>query len=390
MRTSAESYLTQVNKGNTVRRSFRKMQRLLTLMVIPAVFWGLKLTGITMAGEAFCGMEEHVHSEACVCQELICETPETPTHIHGEACRNTVLNCDLPEQEGHTHDESCLSRLLICTQEEIQGHAHMEDCYTTQWHCELPEEEAHSHGEGCYVYENVCGLEASEEHTHDESCGVYSLVCGMPETDGHAHNSDCYTKTLTCQLEQTEGHTHGEGCYVTEEGYFCGQEERQEHFHTADCYLVEEDHYICGQEETEGHSHDQQCYNMLESCPIAEHIHTPNCYSDISADLETEEDWEGSLSELIRSSNAVENVLMVARSQLGVAESTRNFQVDELGVRRGITRYGQWYGNPYGDWSAMFTAFCLDYAGVEAVPRNGGVESMRQAWKRRSFPRQAI
>ncbi len=37
---------------------------------------------------------------------------------------------------------------------------------------------------------------------------------------------------------------------------------------------------------------------------------------------------------------------------------------------KGITRFGQWYGNPYGDWDAMFVSFCLNYAGVPqtAVP----------------------
>ncbi|MBQ2707633.1 MAG: LPXTG cell wall anchor domain-containing protein, partial [Clostridia bacterium] len=50
---------------------------------------------------------------------------------------------------------------------------------------------------------------------------------------------------------------------------------------------------------------------------------------------------------------------------------------------RGITRYGQWYGNPYGDWSAMFAAFCLHFAGYppDVTPYNAGVESMRLAWR---------
>ena len=110
MRISADTYLSQVNIGNTVQRSFRRTQRLLTLLVIPAVFWCLKLTGITMAGEAFCGMEEHVHSEDCVLQELICQVEETPGHIHTEDCLYTVVDCGLPEQEGHTHSDACRNR----------------------------------------------------------------------------------------------------------------------------------------------------------------------------------------------------------------------------------------------------------------------------------------
>ena len=36
---------------------------------------------------------------------------------------------------------------------------------------------------------------------------------------------------------------------------------------------------------------------------------------------------------------------------------------------KGYTRYGDWYGIPYGDWCAMFVSFCLHYAKVE-YPNN--------------------
>jgi hypothetical protein len=31
---------------------------------------------------------------------------------------------------------------------------------------------------------------------------------------------------------------------------------------------------------------------------------------------------------------------------------------------KGITRYGQWYGDAYGDWCAMFVSFCMNNAGI--------------------------
>lgn len=42
----------------------------------------------------------------------------------------------------------------------------------------------------------------------------------------------------------------------------------------------------------------------------------------------------------------------------------------ETGAQKGITRYGQWYGDAYGDWCAMFVSFCLNYGGVpeKAIP----------------------
>ena len=385
MRTSADTYLAQVNKGSTVRRNFHRLQWLLTLLVIPAVFWCLKLTGITMAGEAFCGMDEHEHGDTCVLQEVICEIPETPAHLHTDACLNAVLNCTLPEQEGHTHSDDCCSRVQICSLEESQGHSHQEACYTREWFCDITEEASHRHGSDCYVQKLCCGLEESEEHSHDETCMISELVCQTPEAEGHTHGSECYADVIICQEQEAEGHSHSSNCFVVEEGYVCGLAEGPAHFHTTDCFLLEEGNFTCGLEETEGHAHNDDCYRVLESCPVTEHIHTPDCYSDISADLETSTDWEASLKELNPSENLIENIIMVARSQLGETESTRNFQVDELGVRRGITRYGQWYGNPYGDWSAMFVSFCLEYAGAEDLPRNAGVEAMRLEWEKEAL-----
>ncbi len=131
---------------------------------------------------------------------------------------------------------------------------------------------------------------------------------------------------------------------------------------------------FCGKEE---HVHSEECVN----CTIEEHIHTADCYSDINADLETSGDWEATLAGTARGPTTKANVVLVARSQLGYTESELNFQVDESGVRRGITRYGQWYGNPYGDWSAMFASFCLEYAGATDLPMNAGPEAMRLEWE---------
>ena len=68
-----------------------------------------------------------------------------------------------------------------------------------------------------------------------------------------------------------------------------------------------------------------------------------------------------------------EDLTMIAETQIGVKESTANFTLSENGERKGITRYGQWYGEPYGDWDAMFVSFCLNYAEVpyNSVPRAG-------------------
>ena len=64
-----------------------------------------------------------------------------------------------------------------------------------------------------------------------------------------------------------------------------------------------------------------------------------------------------------------QDTLAIAETQLGYAESTKNYVVAEDGETvKGYTRYGAWCEEPYGDWNVMFLTFCLHYAGVEGVP----------------------
>ena len=133
---------------------------------------------------------------------------------------------------------------------------------------------------------------------------------------------------------------------------------------------------FCGKAE---HVHSEEC---ASPCPQEEHIHIESCYSNIYADLETVADWKKAFADMALGPTSNANLVLVAQSQMGYQESTLNFQVDEYGIRRGITRYGQWYGNPYGDWSAMFACFCLNYAGAQNVPMNAGPEAMRLAWEK--------
>ena len=157
---------------------------------------------------------------------------------------------------------------------------------------------------------------------------------------------------------------------------FCGH---SEHAHTEECT---QSTLICTLEESEEHAHTDECFQTSDLCQKEEHIHTESCYSDITADLETEEEWEMSFADAQRGSSTAETLVNLATTQLGSTESTVNFQVGTDGVLRGITRYGQWYQNPYGDWSAMFVSFCLYYSGADDLPTNAGPESMRLMWEK--------
>ena len=100
-------------------------------------------------------------------------------------------------------------------------------------------------------------------------------------------------------------------------------------------------------------------------------------YSDDGADLEEAADWEATLPTEY-SGDWAQDLVAVAASQLGYQESTANYRLAEDGMEhKGYSRYGEWYGNRYGDWSCMFTGFCLYYAGISTdyLPVNSGAEA---------------
>ena len=353
----------------------------------------------------------HIHTDGCY------EIVTIEAHSHTESCHGQVkgaLICTAAEDAGHTHTDACYvpGETLICAEEEREGHFHGEACYAVESRltCTLAEGEGHSHSDGCYATENT--LICTEEHTHGEGCYTQTqkLVCTTPEEPAHAHAEGCYTetKTLICQIPEDPGHVHANTCY--EQVLNCGEEEREGHTHTDACYEMV-DTIVCGKEESAEsvtvynlvctqtqiapHTHDGSCsdengnlictiqnaivHQHTEACvqpsqreedlicELQVHEHTLICYSDPSADLETAEDWEKTFADLELSGDWRRDVLAIAQTQLGYEESTKNYIV-EGDNPKGYTRYGDWYGIPYGDWCAMFVSFCLDYAGVEGMP----------------------
>ena len=243
--------------------------------------------------------------------------------------------------------------------------------------------------------EAYCGI---EEHTHSrEECYERVLVCGYDETEsaeestsGHTHTDVCYDtrSILVCKEEESAGHAHDESCYDEAGNLKFGQEEAQGHSHSDGCYQ-EERVLICGLEETDktetAHQHTDDCYEEQLVCQLEEHEHSLACFSNPEADVESVSVWERTLPQNL-GDNWEENVVAVAKSQLGYTESTANYTVLEDGVTmKGYTRYGAWYGMPYDDWCAMFASFCLHYAGVPqtSVPYASGciywVEQLRDA-----------
>ena len=345
----------------------------------------------------------HVHTAECYARErgeLICTESTEPVHLHTEECysESRNLTCGQEESSGHSHGEGCYdeSGELICTLEESAGHCHDDACYTItrETSCGMAEEPAHQHSDECYQWTEtlICGLsdqpvemESPEpvltcgreeillhEHTADCYNENGALTCGKIQVLEHQHTDACFetveepvdTEALTCTLPEDENHTHGPLCHGTWE-LTCGMEE---HVHGENC-VVDEDAF-CGKG---AHTHDETCLdeNGNQVCGLEEHTHTLSCYSDPEADVETREQWEQTFAEVTLTGDWRQDVIAIAATQLGYEESIQNYIVTEDGEVKGITRYGQWYGDPYGDWSGMFASFCLNYAQIpaSAVPR---------------------
>lgn len=336
-------------------RRYTAMLLVLAMLTSLSVSWRLHQVGtaLTTDNEYSCGMEEHVHTDDCYTEELVCGyeegEPEDPDSAFAVDSEPTTEEPEAEPEEPEPEE----------TEPEV--HHHTADCYETVLveHKEL-----------------TCG---QEEHTHDETCPVDpdtgDFLCGYEE---HTHTDDCYTT-------ETE----------TEEKLICGYEEGQvlsdgtaaedgiaalEDTNTATS-VAEDSSSSEAVSEPVLHHHTEACYEKVLTCTIPEHTHTLACLADYSADVETDDDWEKYSVGL--SDNWNEALLAVAKEQLGYKESEKNFQTDEaLGDIIDVhhyTRYGAFYGNPYADWDVAFIAFCQHYAGIPKteIPQRLGLEALR-------------
>lgn len=313
--------------------------------------------------------EVHTHAEGCytsVRGNLVCGQ-----HVHTDACytETAVLVCGLEESEEHQHDENCYetSRELTCGIDS--DHIHTDACY--EWEqvlsCDLPTDSAEDAQPVL-----VCTKPEIVLHRHTPDCfdAGGNLICGQTQILEHRHSDACFetvaepvdTETLTCT---DTAHVHTARCYGSWE-LVCGQEE---HTHSKACTAVEpEEPVFCGKD---AHTHGEACRdeNGELVCGTEEHTHSLACYADPTADVETAEAWEQTFAGVTLTGNWRQDTLAIAETQLGYAESTKNYVVAEDGETvKGYTRYGAWCEEPYGDWNVMFLSFCLHYAGVEGVP----------------------
>ena len=244
---------------------------------------------------------------------------------------------------------------------EAFGHVHTDSCYSTGSHL-------------------VCGQEENPGHQHTDDCwgAVRGELWCTDNTGDHIHTDDCYAwnTQLLCGMEEGEGaHTHTEDCYEQERILICGLEETA----FPDDQMFEEafDEEAMAEEMSEGDSLPEPTPAMNPGDGVVSLLQMERELSfagqiDPTADLEDELDWWLMFADMSLSGNWAEDLIKVAESQVGYTESELNYVAEDPWHPKGYTRYGAWYGIPYGDWCAMFISFCLYYAEIpdSFVPYN--------------------
>lgn len=336
-------YVERFRENRHTLRRYTAFVLALAMITTLFVNWQLHGVGISMTAQYQCGEEEHTHTADCYTKVLICGYEEGELENADEVVAAASTSQPTVEEEP--------APLALEPQIEFVPHEHTEDCYTEVQTLTCMEEE-HVHGDDCFDPEDGTLICEKFEHTHDKSCYTteYELTCGLEEGE------------LVEQVVEPTQSAELAAMAVAEPVALKPAVDTVEPIY---------------------HHHTDACYEEVLTCPLPEHHHTVACLSDTSADLETPEEWQAANAEAVMTGEWGEDLLSVAQTQLGYEQSEKNFEIDPAdGVTlRYYSRYGQSYGNPYGEWDVMFLSYCLKYAGIpqSAIPQEASVLSLRSA-----------
>lgn len=339
-----KTYMERFRENRHTLRRYTAFVLALAMITTLFVNWQLHGVGISMTAQYQCGEEEHAHTADCYTKVLICGYEEGELENADEVAAAAAATSQPTVEEEP-------APLSLEPQIEFVPHEHTDDCYTEVQTLTCMEEE-HVHDDDCFDPEDGSLICDKFEHTHDESCYTteYELTCGLEEGE------------LVEQVVEPTQSAELAAMAVAEPVALEPMVDTVEPIY---------------------HHHTDACYEEVLTCPLPEHHHTVACLSDTSADLETPEEWQAANAEAVMTGNWAEDLLSVAKTQLGYEQSEKNFEIDPAdGVTlRYYSRYGQSYGNPYGEWDVMFLSYCLKYAGIpqSAIPQEASVLALRSS-----------
>lgn len=368
MKNRFQEAIQNVQRQRHLARRSVAMVLVLAMLTAMSVSWRLHQDGIALAADDtryYCGKEEHKHTDDCYIEgtEPICGYEE------GEIVEETM---DLADDAGDG-DSSAADWDEAGSEPESEP--------ATQEEPE-PEVMLHHHTADCYEEEEVltCGIES--DHVHQDYC--YDQETGELLCTEHEHTDDCYTleKVLVCGQEEGEPEKTDDGAalYDVDENSAEESDSAEESETVADPEPEQEATKPETDDEIDTgytvHHHTAECYGKVLICGKEEHEHTAACLVNPNAEIDAEYDAK---TPDRTSVDWAQDMVLVARSQLGYTESKAD--VDEDG--NGYTMYAdQYYKDKpmvYADWDSTFVAYCLYHAGVpqDIIPQYASISALR-------------
>lgn len=351
MRDIVKEYQKKFRRNHQRARRYTALLLALALTTSLFVNWQLHGVGIAKTAEYLCGELEHEHTAACYEKQLVCGYEEGEPEDWNATMTDDGMSFDDTfdmddDASGVDADDPDIAAYSAEPEYIFVPHEHTDDCYQEVQELTCREEE-HEHTDDCFDPEDgslICDL---FEHTHDDSCytTTYELVCGLEEGELVEEVNPDYDPVALFEEP-----------------------------------VAAKPVVVDPVTETPVHHHTDACYEEVLVCGLPEHHHTVNCLSDPLDGTQDEDDW------LDKTGTALtgmwnEDLLTVAQGQLGYEQSEKNFKLDtdDGETLRYYTRYGQWYGNPYGEWDVMFLSYCLNYANIpqSVIPQRASTLALR-------------
>lgn len=373
MKNRFQEAIQNVQRQRHLARRSVAMVLVLAMLTAMSVSWRLHQDGIALAADDtryYCGKEEHKHTDDCYIEgtEPICGYEE------GEIVEETMDSAD----DAGDGDSSAADWDEAGSEPESEP--------ATQEEPE-PEVVLHHHTADCYEEQEVltCGIES--DHVHNEAC--YDTETGELLCTEHEHTDDCYTleEVLVCGQEEGEPEKTDDGAalYDMDENSAEESDFAEEPEAAADPEPEKEATKPETDDEIDTgytvHHHTAECYGKVLICGKEEHEHTAACLVNPNAEIDAEYDAK---TPDRTSVDWAQDMVLVARSQLGYTESKAD--VDEDG--NGYTMYAdQYYKDKpmvYADWDSTFVAYCLYHAGVpqDIIPQYASISALRGALAR--------
>lgn len=368
MKNRFQEAIQNVQRQRHLARRSVAMVLVLAMLTAMSVSWRLHQDGIALAADDtryYCGKEEHKHTDDCYIEgtEPICGYEE------GEIVEETMDSAD----DAGDGDASAADWDEAGSEPESEP--------ATQEEPE-PEVVLHHHTADCYEEEEVltCGIES--DHVHQDYC--YDQETGELLCTEHEHTDDCYTleEVLVCGQEEGEPEETDDGAalYDVDENSAEESDSAEEPEAAADPEPEQEATKPETDDEIDTgytvHHHTAECYGKVLICGKEEHEHTAACLVNPNAEIDAEYDAK---TPDRTSMDWAQDMVLVARSQLGYTESKAD--VDEDG--NGYTMYAdQYYKDKpmvYADWDSTFVAYCLYHAGVpqDIIPQYASISALR-------------